>query len=186
MLSSAHTFCDLNELSVSEFCRLFTVDKPPANTKCTELLHTGKSSLDVAKILQVFGPSDPEPEGLISAEFAVTGVPAELHPHLRFCHSCLNGGFHFAYHQRSWLERCPIHDELLVDTCGCKRRNPFVLNRSQRPARQLCGCGDVVLGDPDGLTSEELARHYSFLRQLQFLRTNLETPLRSMAPITEF
>ena len=177
MLSFAHHFCDLNDLSIAEFCRLFTADKPREKTRCTELLHSDKSSLDAANIRQVFGPADSDPEGLFAAEFGVTSVPAEMHTSLRVCRSCLTSGFHFAYHQLSWLEKCPIHDELLVDGCGCKRRNPFALNRSRRPARQLCACGEVALGEPDGFTSEELARHYAFLRQLQLLRSNLRTPL---------
>lgn len=41
--------------------------------------------------------------------------------YLRYCPSCLENGYHSIFHQLSFFEKCPIHDEKLTTTCShCK------------------------------------------------------------------
>ncbi|MGM9488068.1 hypothetical protein [Ideonella sp. YS5] len=67
---------------------------------------------------------------------------------LRYCRSCLSHGHQSALAQISAIQRCPVHGELLRDTCsGCGAPAPRYAVDGSFDAPLVCShCGDPIAG----------------------------------------
>ena len=175
LLSFAHHFCELNSLTIREFCKFFDASTEPSRRVSTDIIDPESSSLDLfgslgPMIRDEYGPRDPA--RLFPKTYCVTDLPQELCTHNRYCPTCLEKGQHFAFQQLAWLSNCPIHDEPLQSQCGCKNRPRYRLNCA-RDWRELCKCGQVRFSKPENFTYEEGRRLDSFLLRLYFVREQL-------------
>jgi len=180
LLTLAHLFCDLNSISVREFCRHFSSESPKGEAKPNELVDSAESSLNAELLAQRLGPERIHHDELFANYYRVTDIEGEIERKFRYCSMCLRKGYHFAFQQLSWLSHCPVHEQPIFDHCGCKKRPGFVLNQVSRPPGQLCGCGELQLGKDCNFTSIESSRLEAFLAQLQVLRDNLAMGLCSI------
>lgn len=63
-------------------------------------------------------------------------------PHLRWCPSCLNHGYHSLLHQFTLFKNCPIHSVKLAEECPvCKVKIPFLLSDTVMDKAFTCKCG---------------------------------------------
>ncbi len=59
---------------------------------------------------------------------------------LRYCRSCLAGGYHSALYQQGFIRKCPIHGEALLSACpSCLRRIAYALPMARDPFSCPCG-----------------------------------------------
>jgi DNA-directed RNA polymerase subunit RPC12/RpoP len=96
-------------------------------------------------------------------------------PHLRFCMPCMEEGFHAVLFQFTPIERCPIHQRPLLETCpSCRKKIPYRLDVSFAAHPYACPhCGHRLLSDPTALARQcylPSARHAVFNWQ-QFFAT---------------
>ena len=180
ILSLAHHFCDMNKLSVAEFCRYFSVQRSNGNAKPNELIDPEKSSLNYIRLASRLGPQRGHHDELFVSYHGVTGIEAEIERKLRYCSQCLKQGYHFAFHQLTWLSHCPIHQVPLSDHCSCKKQPRFMLSRIARPPKQLCACGELQLGNECEFKPIELSRLEDFIVRASTLRENLAMGLCSI------
>lgn len=74
--------------------------------------------LDPPRLAAIFGVDKNLLEASTAIPFLAEGERGALWSgRLRFCHSCLDEGFHSSLHQIILITHCPLHDELLTDRC---------------------------------------------------------------------
>lgn len=77
---------------------------------------------------------------------------ATTHAQLRFCESCLSGGFHSPLFQLPWWDTCPVHDEPLRTGCpSCGNPLRAGLAVSSPSQWLICGQCGFELSDPGRL-----------------------------------
>lgn len=173
LLSFTHHFCELNSLTIREFCKFFGGGTRNKLRTSTHIIDPELSNLDLEF---THGPMirdhDQDPAKLFPKAYCVTDLPEEISTHNRFCPTCLQMGQHFAFQQLSWLTHCPIHEQPLQSHCGCETRPNYRLNGA-REWRELCKCGQIRLRQPVNFNKDEFRRLERFLLQLHFLREQL-------------
>lgn len=177
LLALAHNFCAENELTIAEFCRAFSDTACNSERSPGELLDGDKSSINTDYLHGHMGPLNGEHRELFARSFSLTDRDDEVCKQLRYCPSCISKGYHFAFHQLSWLANCPIHGAPIKDQCSCSKKVRYALIRSRRPTRQLCACGSLSLGQSPSLSPIEVSRLLWFIRNLETLRHNLSWEL---------
>ena len=177
LLSFAHHFCELNSLTIREFCKFFDSSTEPTRRISTEITDPESSRIDLEGVLGPMIRDDyPDPARFFPKTYCVTELPQELCTHNRFCPTCLEKGQHFAFQQLAWLSHCPIHEQRLQSQCGCKNRPRYRLNCA-RDWRELCKCGQVRLSKPENFDDKECRRLEAFRIHLGLVRERLAAGL---------
>ena len=173
LLSLIHQFCVLNRLSVAEFRRRFmpaaTSDRP--SLKTCDTLHPVPEPVEQL-FDAVITPIRYKP-GAVPQFYAISNRPDEVYPFLRYCRSCVDAGYHFAWQQLSWLRKCPIHSEEMRDRCACGKRQIYRLTSGRREPGDLCNCSQLRLARVGRLGVEEIRRKDAFHQGLSDLQREL-------------
>lgn len=100
--------------------------------------------LDSDLLARTFGIERAVLDESTMAPFVLEGEHDQLTSgHLRFCRSCLKAGFHSSLHQILLIRECPLHKELLQDSCReCGTRVEYSLEAA--PFASVTGCPECV------------------------------------------
>lgn len=91
---------------------------------------------------------------------------------LQFCPLCMEGLYHAVWFQLRRLQRCPVHDCKIVDTCmSCGARSvPYSFDLHVFNTPYLCGnCGNPFSGAPPSTDAHEVIRESSALYESAFV-----------------
>lgn len=121
-------FSLFNRLPLNALAALIAVRSNEAPSDGVDLLRADRFVLP--RLCSILGI--PEASALEGFCF-LTGhsAPAWAATELRYCSACLELGFHAAWFQWRFIERCPVHGCRLREGClKCAEAIPYVLNRS--------------------------------------------------------
>lgn len=77
----------------------------------------------------------------ISLKLGISAHHVFEHDVLRFCEECLKHGYHSNFHQLRFMERCPIHESILLNRCpSCSRMFFYNLNNPSLKEPYKCAC----------------------------------------------
>ncbi|MFX1767835.1 hypothetical protein PWP93_35730 [Paraburkholderia sp. A1RI-2L] len=162
-------FSLFNRLSLHALAALIAVRTDEASSEGVDLRRADRFVPSrLSSILQI-----PEASALEGFCF-LTGHPALAWAatELRYCSACLELGFHAAWFQWRFIERCPVHGCALQQGClKCAEAIPYVLDRSMATHPLSCArCNTPwvpVLDRPAGRCAPMIGRAARILRRWQ-------------------
>jgi len=147
--SRLHKFIYLNAVDFSTLKWMFHGQRiewdGPARFGATSNTLTNLGSLRPSQLREVFQISQDELELAFCRPYRVIAVDDAPVEYLRFCHKCINQGFHAAAFQIPTILRCPIHDVDLRDLCpSCRKPIKYQFRKQEFSVPYGCPCGFVL------------------------------------------
>jgi hypothetical protein len=172
-----------NRLSVHALANLIAVRPDEALSDGVDLRRADRFVLDkISSLLEISDASTRMGFCCFRTHAALGWASTEL----RYCPACLEQGFHAAWFQWRFIERCPIHKRRLRSGCQrCAACIPYALNRDMAAHPLSCArcdtCWLPVLDRPAGRCSPIIGQAARVLRRWQLYVADTVTPMTAPA-----
>lgn len=140
-------FCVLNQPTPGDLGRVLAggfATKRPATSPYAGA-YSKPADFDHAALTRIFGLS----EGQIAELFPhVYGIDRffKAESRLKYCPECMVFGYHTAMHQAVPLQRCPVHEVLLIDRCPkCSGMLLYSIGSGSYTVPFTCRCGYALV-----------------------------------------